>query len=86
MTGSEEAMSVLEPLNRQVSRLGFVDVKLLTIAAFVAGLLAAKLFPAVVMADSGWYVFLAVACASHPMLLLLMRTVSGATSGEDSKY
>jgi hypothetical protein len=74
-------MSVLEPLNRQVSRLGFVDIKLLTSAAFVAGLLAAKLFPAVLTADTGWYVLIALACSSHPMLLLLTRSASGATSG-----
>jgi hypothetical protein len=73
-------MSVLEQLNNQVSRLGFVDVKLLTGAAFLTGLLVAKLFPAVLMADSGWYVLLAVACASHPMLLLLTQFVKGAAS------
>ena len=76
-------MSVLEQLNTQVSRLGFVDVKLLTGAAFVAGLLAAKLFPAMLTADTGWYVLLAFACASHPMLLLLTRSVRGATSGDN---
>jgi hypothetical protein len=73
-------MTVLEQLNNQVSRLGFVDVKLLTSAAFVTGLLVAKLFPAVLTADTGWYVLLAFACASHPMLLLLTRFVSGTTS------
>lgn len=76
-------MTVFEPLNKQVSRLGFVDIKLLTSAAFVAGLLAAKLFPAVIMADAGWYVLLALACASHPMLLLLTRPVGGTASGEN---
>jgi hypothetical protein len=75
-------MTVLEGLNKQVGRLGFLDVKLLTISAFVAGLLAAKLFPAAIMADAGWYVLLAFACASHPMLLLLTRSIGGARSGE----
>lgn len=39
-------MSVLGELNRQVNRLGFIDMKLLTSAAFVSGLVMAKLFPA----------------------------------------
>jgi hypothetical protein len=64
-------MSALEALNRKVNRLGFIDVKLLTGAAFVSGLVAAKLFPDVLTADIGWYALLAFACAFHPMLLLL---------------
>lgn len=77
-------MSVLDPLNKQVSRLGFVDVKLLTGAAFVTGLVVAKLFPAVLTVDARWYGFTALACAAHPMFLLLTRFVSGAPSdGED---
>jgi hypothetical protein len=73
-------MSVLEQLNHSVSRLGFVDVKLLTGAAFLTGVLIAKLFPAVLAADTGWYVLLALACAAHPMLLLLTHSVRSATS------
>jgi hypothetical protein len=64
-------MSALEALNRKVNRLGFIDVKLLTGAAFVSGLVVAKLFPNVLTAGIGWYALLAVACAFHPMLLLL---------------
>ena len=37
-------MSALEQLNKQVNRLGFIDVKLLSGAAFLTGLLVAKLF------------------------------------------
>jgi hypothetical protein len=73
-------MSVLQQLNNQVGRLGFVDIKLLTIAAFSSGLLVAKLFPAVLTGETGWYALLAVACAFHPMFLLLTRSVSGAVS------
>ena len=73
-------MSVLEELNRQVNRLGFIDVKLLSGAAFLTGLLVAKLFPDVLTAGTGWYVLLAFACAFHPMLLLLTRDGRGTTS------
>jgi hypothetical protein len=64
-------MSALERLNRKVSRLGFIDVKLLTGAAFVSGLVVANLFPDVLTAGIGWYALLAFACALHPMLLHL---------------
>jgi hypothetical protein len=77
-------MSVLEQLNNRVSRLGFVNVKLLTGAAFLTGLLVGKLLPAVLTADIGWYVLLAFACASHPMRLLLTRSVSGAASNREN--
>ena len=66
-------MSVLGELNKQVNRLGFIDLKLLTGAAFVTGLVVAKLFPDLLTAGTGWYVLLALACAFHPMLLLMTR-------------
>ena len=75
-------MSVLGDLNKQVNRLGFIDVKLLTSAAFVTGLMVAKLFPDVLTAGTGWYVLLALACAFHPMLQLLAHDGGGATSDE----
>jgi len=75
-------MSVLGELNKQVNRLGFIDLKLLTGAAFVTGLVVAKLFPDLLTAATGWYVLLALACAFHPMLLLLTRDGGGATSDE----
>jgi hypothetical protein len=45
-------MSVLGQLNKRVNRLGFVDMKLLTGAAFLTGVVAAKLFPDVLMVDT----------------------------------
>jgi hypothetical protein len=66
-------MAVFEPLDRRVTHLGFIDVKLLTSAAFLTGLLAAKLLPEVLAADVRWYAGLALACAFHPMWLLLTR-------------
>ena len=75
-------MSVLGELNKQVNRLGFIDLKLLTGAAFVTGLVVAKLFPDLLTAGTGWYVLIALACAFHPMLLLLTRDGGGATSDE----
>jgi hypothetical protein len=72
-------MAVLEELNKQVNRLGFIDVKLLSGAAFLTGLVMAKLFPDVLTAGTGWYVLLAFACAVHPMLLLFTRDGAGGT-------
>jgi len=76
-------MSALEQLNKQVNRLGFIDVKLLSGAAFLTGLLVAKLFPGVLTAGTEWYVLLAVACAVHPMLLLLTRDGRRASPDEN---
>jgi hypothetical protein len=60
-----------------------IDVKLLTGAAFLTGLVVAKLFPHVLTADIGSYVLLAFACGFHPMLLLLTCDVSGNGVGPD---
>lgn len=77
-------MSVLGPLDKQVNRLGFIDVKLLTGSAFATGLVVAKLFPDVLTASTGWYVLLALTCAIHPMLLLVTRD-GGGTTPSDSR-
>ena len=64
-------MSLLNELNSQVNRLGFVDVKLLTVSAFFGGLVVAKLAPELLGLSAWWFVLLAVACAFHPFVLLL---------------
>lgn len=64
-------MSVLQALNGTVGRLGFLEVKLLTVSAFVGGLLVAKLFPDVLTGHLWWYAAAAVAFALHPMRRLL---------------
>ena len=71
-------MSLLNDLKRQVNRLGFVDLKLLTVCAFFSGLVVA-LAPELLRLSAWWFVLLAIACAVHPFLLLLGRDGRGTT-------